>query len=141
MPGPTKIEAVRLAAVQKWRAADEELTRARNTEAELRTAAIAAVWPKGLGMGTTNHVLCDGSTLKGVVRREAKVDQTLIRAAEAKLRKLGEAGALLADRLIRWTADASVSEFDKLDTRSRRLVSKAIAIVLARPSLKLVPPE
>jgi len=73
------------------------------------------------------------------VRTTAKVDAGKIEAALQRLRKLGEAGELLASRLIRWRPDCSLSEWKQLTDRQRRLFDGAIAIAASGPSLELKP--
>lgn len=134
---PTKREALELAAVLAWKAQADALASAKEKEAELRAAAIALVFPDGLVAGTTRHQLADGTTLKAEVRVSAKVDQKLIGAALAKLKKTA-VGRLIADRLVKWKAEASVSEFKALSLVHRDLVKDAIVLVDGNPSLEVV---
>lgn len=132
-------EAEQLAAVLAWKLAHDEFTRAQTAERELRAAAATAVFgAKQLKAGTTKRTLADGRVLKAVMRKEAKVDQKKAPGALAKLRALGDAGALLADRLVKSTIEASVSEFEKLEPKHRRLFAGIITVGLRGPSLELV---
>lgn len=133
--------AEEIAHTLKWKRADDALQEAKAIELALRQAAIAAVFPRDIGdhAGTTNAELADGSVLKSVVRKNAKVDQAKIGSALARLRALGEAGALLADRLVKWSAEASIGEWNKLSDEQREIFADIITIVLGQPALELIP--
>ena len=76
------------------------------------------------------------------MRAKAKVvDQKKVSQSLDKLRKLGDAGALLAERLVKWTAEASLAEFKKLTPPQRKLFEGVIAVTLSGPSLELVDPS
>jgi hypothetical protein len=137
MTEPTKDQAIQLGAVLQWKLAQTELQSAKALESDLRVRAIAVVFPEGLGFGTTNRELHDGSTLSAVVRKNAKVEQKKIHGALARLKRLGEIGALLALRLVKFRAEASIAEFDKLTPAQRKLFAGVITIEPAAASLEL----
>lgn len=135
---PTKQQALTLSAVLQWHAASTALAEAKANEAELRAAAVRTAFPDGLHPGTTNLLLHDGSTLKAEVRQRTKVDAKRINPALAKLRKLGADGVLLAQRLVKWNPDASLSEFKRLsDDQAKLFGDGIIAIEAGSPTLEL----
>ena len=133
---PTKLEAVRLAAVLQWQTADDELQRAKAAELDLRARCVLAVFPGGLSKGTTNHELHDGSILKAVMRPNAKVDQDTIGMAILKLQAMAD-GILLAKRLVKYRVEASIAELDKLTPGQRKLFAGIITVSLSGPTLEL----
>jgi hypothetical protein len=141
MTNPTRLQAVQLGAALRWKMCADELAIAKNAEAEARALAVKAIWPKGMKTGTSNHELHDGSTLKGVVRPAVKVDPKTIKAALAKLVALGDAGVLLAERLVKWTPEASIGEIKKLSPRQWKLFSGVITVGQSGPSLELKPAD
>jgi hypothetical protein len=137
---PSKLEAQQLAAAWKWKSAHEVLKDAEAEEGKLRAEAVAVCFPGGLANGTTNLTLCDGSTLKGVVRSKAKVVAAdKVHGAIARVAK--RVGKVLANRLVRWVAEPSLAEIKKLDDECRGYLEGVIAVVAASPSLELQPAD
>lgn len=140
---PSERSHAALGVVLKWFAANEVLRKARAEEMELRLAAIAAVYPPDIleHTGAFNAELVDESVLKCVIRANAKVDGKKIKAALDKLRAIGADGVLLAERLVKWTPEASIAEFKKLTDKQRRIFKDVITVAGGAPSLELKPAE
>lgn len=139
MPQPSKLEAQQLAAAVKWKAAYDALKAAETEEEGLRAEAVAICFPAGLDPGTTSLKLHDGSTLKAVIRKRSKVDPTKIGGALLALRRKFKAlGKLLGERLIKWTPEASIAEWNKLTDEQRAFFDGVVTVAGGAPSLDLI---
>jgi len=106
-----------------------------------RLELVEACFPAGLVMGTNTAVLAGGYMLKAVVSPNPKVtDIAVLQMAITKLSALGEAGMLIASRLVNWVPEIRIGEHKKLDARMRKIIDKAIVIDKSSPSVTLVEP-
>jgi len=115
-----------LAIALDWIRLDADLRSLKREEAEKRAELVLAAFPGGLAEGTNTAEISGGYVVKAVARSTPKLDADLVRAALGKLAALGEAGALLAGRLIKWKPDLSLSEWKKLDPKHRKLFAASI---------------
>lgn len=69
-------------------------------------------------------------------------DKPLQNALDA-IEKTGNEGAFIADRLVRWKPELSVSEYKKLETASpiKALIDSVLTITPGSPTLELVLPK
>lgn len=88
-------------------------------------------------IGTQNVDLGNGWTLKAVVKQSYKLD-TDTDKVDAMLDKLPD---WQADRLVKWSASMSVSEYKKLEDADRAVVDEVLTISIASPTLTLVAPK
>lgn len=88
-------------------------------------------------IGTQNVELGNGWILKAVVKQSYKLDPDTDKV-DAALDKLED---WQAERLVKWTASMSVSEYKKLDQAGLDAINPVLTISLASPTLTLVPPK
>lgn len=128
-----------VAKALEWARLHEALKDARQREAAARVELLEAVFPAGLTRGTNRAVLSEKYIFKAVSRPEPKVPAIdKLRAALAKLCARGPVGELLAERLVRWRPEISVSELDKLEARDAKLFAGVIEVRLGAPAVELI---
>lgn len=133
--------------LKAWNAVSAEAARLKALEMHMRTAAVAAYFPTA-GAGTSNFDLGGGYTLK-VVKKEnyklAKDEQ--LDPVILKIEKLGEKGKLIAERLLKWKAEISVTEYkalsntDKVESDIKKLIDSVLTITPGAPELEIVAPK
>lgn len=135
---PPGVDPLRLVA---WMQASDELAAAKAREMKLRQELLAAAFPE-TEPGTRNIELgASGYTLTSVLRLSYRLDEVKTRAALEKLRATGEVGAHIADRLVRWKPDLSISEHKKLTPKQAALFRTALTITPSQPTLEVKPPK
>lgn len=130
-----------VALALEWTRLNEALKEAKRLEAEKRAELVAACFPAGLELGTNKRELEGGYLVKAVVKSNAKVllvDK--LKSGVAKLVALGAAGELLAERLVKWKPEVSVSEWKKLTPQQQRLFKDAVSLEGAAPSVEVTAP-
>lgn len=127
--------------IMAWKQAETELAAIKSKELALRNEIVALCFEPGRE-GTQNLDLGMGYKLKAVIKnnynlanREGQTD-----AAIAAMEKSGQEGKFIAERLVRWKPDLSISEWRNLPEKFRKLFQNALTISPATPSLELVPP-
>lgn len=140
--------------LEAWRNSNEAMAIAKKREMNLRIAVFEIFFPNAKN-GTTNFPLTTGENLK----LELKLNYNLANNFPANERNkvientidliegCGNEGKLLADRLFKWSAELSVTEYKKLDVESanHRQIKAAVDGILttkpATPTLEIVVPK
>lgn len=135
------VAAQQLSAALEWQASHERLQEAKADEAAKRAAAIESCFALKLGAGTHRTNLDRGYILKAVVRPKPNISAEQLAPAMKRLRAIGEAASLIADRLIKWTPELSISEWKKMTDKQRKLFARAVTVGASTPSLELQAPE
>jgi hypothetical protein len=134
------LRAKHAAKILAWKSDADELAALKAREGQ-RRAELVEIFFKDAPVGTTTVDLGEGYTLACEKKINFKVDPVKGKAAEAALRKLGEAGQLIADRIFKWKPDLSVREFKALDKKQLAIVSPAVTESPATPSIELREPK
>lgn len=102
--------------LQLWQRDEAELKKYKDTEMELRKICAAWLVPVPEKKGINNVDLGNGWTAKVGIKINYKFDATNdeIQDAQEQIEKCGNEGPFLADRLVKWTATLSVTEYEKL---------------------------
>lgn len=138
--------ATRDAKILGWQDSVKALAAAKEAEATLRKEVLADCYgfnSEALREGTENIELGNGYKLKAVF----KISYTLNNAEDgvdkalSKLEKAGPEGAFIAERLVRWKPELSVSEYKKLDAKYKKFIDEVLVTKEATPSLELVAPK
>lgn len=119
----------------KWQASQQALAVAKETEMADRKAAAAFILPATENKaGMNNHDLGNGYTAKigRKVNHKLVGGNEQIIAIEEQAEKVGNEGKFIIERLIKWTAELSVGEYNKLKKDA------AEGSVAAKEVLKLV---
>ena len=142
--------------LMKWEQAKATLDAAKEAEMSLRKLYVAIASDPTKQKGTENLALGNGYKAKvvkkinyGFVKNaDNKVDVDKIHDAQDAIEKLGNEGAFLADRLIKWSAELSVSEYNKLEPESnpthkavKAALDKVIVTSEGAPTLEIVAPK
>lgn len=132
-----------------WEASKNALDRAKADEMEARKAFVAFASDEDKREGTERLALANGYEAKVVKKLnftfkspnpELSVADA-VDAALSKLEALGDEGRFVAQRLVKWTPDLSVSEYRKLDERFKAIIDEVIETKDAAPSLEIVAPK
>lgn len=127
-------------ALIEWQAAATALEAAKATEAKLRIEVVG-LFPFDDEEGTQNIDLANGWKLKAVKKQNYKLDALKVDAALEKMEKLGEAEKLLAERLVKFKPELSISEYRILPANCRGIIDDVLTVSPGMPSLELVPPK
>lgn len=100
--------------------------------------------------GTTENVELGGgykATMKVPVRygfvqnAEGKTDKARIEKALSKIEKTGQAGELIAERLIKWTPELSLTEYKQLPDNFKKIIDDVIVTSEGTPTLEIKEPK
>lgn len=128
--------------ILEWDKAKKELNRLKELEMNLRNQIIATDFANHKAEGTENVDLGGGYKLKAVFKTTYSfTDKELVDAALTKIEKLGAEGEYIAERLVKFKPELSVSEYKKLDTAYKAIIDEILVTKPATPSLELVIPK
>lgn len=138
--------ANRDAKILAWEAAVNALAAAKDAEAALRKEVLAEAFafdPEALREGTENFELGNGYKLKAVfkISRNLNNENEAVDKVLSKIEKTGPEGAFIAERLVKWKPELSVSEYKKLPEKFKKLFDEVVTSKEAMPSLELVAPK
>jgi len=138
--------ANRDAKIIAWEAAVKALAAAKDAEAALRKEVLAEAFafdPEALREGTENFELGNGYKLKAVfkISRNLNNENEAVDKVLSKIEKTGPEGAFIAERLVKWKPELSVSEYKKLPEKFKKLFDEVVTSKEAMPSLELVAPK
>ena len=138
--------ASRDAKILAWEQAVKTLAAAKDAEAALRKEVLAEAFafdPEALREGTENFELGNGYKLKAVfkISRNLNNENEAVDKVLSKIEKTGPEGAFIAERLVKWKPELSVSEYKKLPEKLKKLFDEVVTSKEAIPSLELVAPK
>ena len=122
------------------------LAAAKEAEAALRKEVLANCFsfdPEALREGTENFELGNGYKLKAVfkISRNLNNENEAVDKVLSKIEKTGPEGQFIAERLVKWKPELSVSEYKKLPEKFKKLFDEVVTSKEATPSLELVAPK
>lgn len=138
--------ASRDAKILAWQAAVEALAVAKDAEATLRRQVLAEAFafePEALREGTENFELGSGYKLKAVfkIARSLNNSDDAVDKALTRIEKTGAEGQFVAERLVKWKPELSVSEYKKLPDKLKKIIDEVVTSKEATPSLELIAPK
>lgn len=138
--------ANRDAKILAWEAAVKALAAAKDAEAALRKEVLTEAFafdPEALREGTENFELGNGYKLKAVfkISRNLNNENEAVDKVLAKIEKTGPEGVFIAERLVKWKPELSVTEYKKLPEKFKKLFDEVVTSKEAMPSLELVAPK
>lgn len=138
--------AERDALILKWQEAVKALAAAKEAESVLRCEVLKNAFafnPEALREGTENIELGNGYKLKATfkISRGFVGGNEALEKALQKIEKSGPEGEFIAERLIRWKPELSVSEYKKLPAKFENIINEVISSKEATPSVELVIPK
>lgn len=134
------------ALITSWENAKAASANAVELERNLRSQVMAICFPNAK-VGTNNLELGRGYTLKAVKKLNYKLDNDTVDAAIEKVEALGNEGAFLAERLVKFKPELSVSEYNKLDAANpthvkiKALIDDVLTISDGSPTMEVVKPK
>lgn len=138
--------ANRDAKILAWEESVKTLAAAKEAEAALRREVLAETFqfdPEALREGTENFELGNGYKLKAVfkISRNLNNENDAVDKALSKIEKAGAEGQFIAERLVKWKPELSVSEYKKLPEKFKKMIDEVVTSKEATPSLELVAPK
>ncbi len=132
-----------------WQNAKAALDAAKETELQARKAAVLMMHDPSKSGKTENVLLGNGYKAKlkvpiryGFVKNEDdRVDKKRIDLALQQIEKDGSAGELVAERLIKWTPDLSLTEYKLLPDKWKAIIDEVIVTSEGTPTLEIVEPK
>lgn len=121
----------------KWYGMQEQLSKLRVDEMDLRKKIIAAVFPT-VKEGVNNLDLPDGAVLKATGSTTRKVVEEVFLALRDEM---AAQHSLPLDKLVRWKPEVVVAEYKKLDDESRAVFDQVLDIKPGTPSLEVAIPK
>lgn len=132
-----------------WQAKKAALEVAKENEIAARKLAVLMMHDPAKSGTTENVELGGGYKAKmkvpvnyGFIKRDdGKTDKARIEKALARIEKTGEAGELIAERLIKWTPELSLTEYKALPDNFRKIINDVIITSEGTPTLEIVEPK
>lgn len=129
-----------------WEESVKALAAAKEAEAALRREVLAEAFqfdPEALREGTENFELGNGYKLKAVfkISRNLNNENDAVDKVLSKIEKAGAEGQFIAERLVKWKPELSVSEYKKLPEKFKKMIDEVVTSKEATPSLELVAPK
>lgn len=125
----------------QWEKAKTEAAKWKDIENQLRVHYVEMVSNPNKLEGTENIELQNGYKAKIVKKQNRNVDQEKVNDALDQIENTGEAGKLIAERLIKWKADLSKTEYDLLSDAHRKIIDTVITVTPGTPTLEIVAPK
>lgn len=127
-------------AVDRWEEAKAALAAAKKAEGELRAIVVALAFPNNPAdaEGTKRVPLGNDREVKAVFKLNYSLDADLTDEALSAMEDDSEEGKFLAERLVKWKPELSVSEFRKLPPKFKVKITSALTVKPATPSLEIV---
>lgn len=144
-----EFEQERTRLLLEWDTSKAALEVAKETEMKLRKQVVDFAFDQNQTSGTERIDIGNGYQAKAVKKvnygfvktADGKLDKAAIDKALAKIEKTGPAGELIADRLVKWTPDLSLTEYKLLDAKFRAIIDDVIVTTEGAPTLEIVAPK
>ena len=138
--------ANRDAKILAWEAAVKALAAAKDAEAALRKEVLVEAFAfdqEALREGTENFELGNGYKLKAVfkISRNLNNENEAVDKVLSKIEKTGPEGVFIAERLVKWKPELSLTEYKKLPEKFKKLFDEVVTSKEAMPALELVAPK
>lgn len=153
---PAVYEQMKTEALQNWNAYKLDLAKAKDEEMKWRKRLVAMLGDPKKAKGTENIPLADGYKAK-IVKKQTitfnkkqdgkTTDWDAVHDAQDQMDKLGNEGSFLAERIFKWEAKFSLSEYNKLEPDNpthaavKKLVDSVIITKDSAPTFEIVEPK
>ena len=133
-----------------WEESKKALEVAKEKEMEQRKAVVAFAFDPNKESGTERIELGNGYQAKAVKKvnygfvktEDGKLNKAAIDKALTKIEKVGGAvGELIAERLVKWTPDLSLTEYKQLDEKFKKIIDEVIVTSEGAPTLEIIAPK
>lgn len=127
--------------LEQWEQSKVALETAKANEMEQRKLIVSFAFNPDKVSGTETIELANGYKLKSVKKLNYNVNQETVNDALDKIEALDPEGKFIAERLIKWKADLSLTEYKGLPDKYRVLIDEAITTSEGAPALEIVEPK
>ena len=132
-----------------WEESKKALEVAKEKEMEQRKAVVAFAFDPNKESGTERIELGNGYQAKAVKKvnygfvktEDGKLNKAAIDKALSKIEKTGPAGELIAERLVKWTPDLSLTEYKQLPEKLKSIIDEVIVTSEGAPTLEIITPK
>ena len=129
----------------KWQQARDEMIQAQTNEFYYRNLAIGTFFPninQITAEGVENFELGNGYKLKCTFKLNYKLDKTdKVDTMLDTLSETGEDGKFVAERVVKWSPNLSLSEYRQLSPEHKKLIDSVLTVKPATPSHEIVEPK
>ena len=140
---------MRDAKLAAWEASKKAIEDAKAEEMRLRKEFVDFAFDPGKREGTERIELHNGYEAKAVKKlnygfrplREGQSINDAVDEALSELEKSGPQGKFVADRLVKWTAALSLTEYRELSPEHKAIFDKVVETKDAAPTLEIVAPK
>jgi len=145
-----EFEAERNRLLILWDESKKALEVAKETEMTARKKAVEFSFDQGKNSGTERIELGNGWQAKAVKKvnygwvktEDGKLNKNAIEIALQKIETIGgQTGELIAERLVKWTPDLSLTEYNLLSQEYRAIIDEVIVTTDGAPSLEIIAPK
>lgn len=140
--------------IMQWEQAQKAAAAAKDLEMKLRKQVVEVCFPDA-PVGTSNLELTRGYKLKAVKKLNYSLDKTddsaRTDAALDAIAKIGNEGTFIAERLVKWKPELSITEYKAIQTRAAggdenakkmlEHINAVLTITDASPELEMVFPK
>ena len=132
-----------------WEESKKALEVAKEKEMEQRKTVVAFAFDLNKESGTERIELGNGYQAKAVKKvnygfvktEDGKLNKAAIDKALSKIEKTGPAGELIAERLVKWTPDLSLTEYKQLPEKLKSIIDEVIVTSEGAPTLEIIAPK
>jgi len=135
--------------LEKWEVSKKELEIAKAKEMDLRKQCVLIGFDPDKIKGTEHVPLANGYKATAVKsinynfikNAEGKTDKKAIDRALSFMEADGPAGELIAERLVKWKPELSLTEYNQLPPTYKEVIDKVIVTSEGAPTLDIVAPK
>jgi hypothetical protein len=134
--------AERDALLLAWDEAKKNLEVAKEREIIARKAAFSACF-EAPREGVNTLELGNGYSAKGTYKVNYLLDKDVTKVEKVldKIAAMGAEGAVIADRLVKWSADLSLTEYRQLDAKYKKVFDTIVTTREGAPTLEIKAPK
>lgn len=134
----------------RWEAAKATLEKAKADEMDWRKAVVKFAFDPNKKSGTEHIELDNGYEAKAVKKQNYgfiknletnRTDKAKIDAALTAIELRSPAGSIIAERLVKWTPDLSLTEYKQLPAEDKEIIDSVLIVTDGAPTLEIVAPK
>ena len=128
--------------IQNWLDAKSASTAAVELERNLRQAVMLAFYPEQQPeKGTFNQELGNGYKLKFGFKQNLNLNAALVNDVLSEIERAGEEGKFIAERLVKFKPELSLTEYNNLSDNYRRIIDRIVTTKPAAATIEFVEPK
>jgi hypothetical protein len=135
--------------LDRWQSVARHLELLKVEEIKLRLAWVERTASAEITKGTENIELPDGAVVKVVKKinyswvrgKEEKLAYDAVDTALEEIEKTSVLGELIAERLVRWKPELSLTEYALLSPEHKKIIDSVILTAPATPTIEVIPPK